>query len=252
MRIVKVRNIEFGIGRPKIAVPITGKSSDDIVKQAETIISSNNADLIEWRIDFFDQVEDAEKLVETAKKLRQVMSEMPLLTTFRTHFEGGVKKLSEEEYFDICRVLIKEKATDLLDLELFRKTSKLKEIIAEAHENNIYIIMSNHDFDKAPATSELERRLTLMKTFGADIAKIAVTPNSARDVLNLLLATDNMKYKLNCPLITMAMGDLGKVTRISGEVFGSCLTFGTVGDASAPGQIESTNLKGILDTLKIE
>ena len=215
-------------------------------------MSSNNADLIEWRIDFFDQVEDAEKLVETAKKLRQVMSEMPLLTTFRTHFEGGVKKLSEEEYFDICRVLIKEKATDLLDLELFRKTSKLKEIIAEAHENNIYIIMSNHDFDKTPATSELERRLTLMKIFGADIAKIAVMPNSARDVLNLLLATDNMKYKLNCPLITMAMGDLGKVTRISGEVFGSCLTFGTVGDASAPGQIESTNLKGILDILKLD
>lgn len=215
-------------------------------------MSSNNTDLIEWRIDFFDQVEDAEKLVETAKKLRQVMSEMPLLTTFRTHFEGGVKKLSEEEYFDICRVLIKEKATDLLDLELFRKTSKLKEIIAEAHENNIYIIMSNHDFDKTPATSELERRLTLMKIFGADIAKIAVMPNSARDVLNLLLATDNMKYKLNCPLITMAMGDLGKVTRISGEVFGSCLTFGTVGDASAPGQIESTNLKGILNTLKLD
>lgn len=206
-------------------------------------MSSNNTDLIEWRIDFFDQVEDAEKLVETAKKLRQVMSEMPLLTTFRTHFEGGVKKLSEEEYFDICRVLIKEKATDLLDLELFRKTSKLKEIIAEAHENNIYIIMSNHDFDKTPETSELERRLTLMKTYGADIAKIAVMPNSARDVLNLLLATDNIKYKLNCPLITMAMGDLGKVTRISGEVFGSCLTFGTVGDASAPGQIKSTNLK---------
>lgn len=215
-------------------------------------MSSNNTDLIEWRIDFFDQVEDAEKLVETAKKLRQVMSEMPLLTTFRTHFEGGVKKLSEEEYFDICRVLIKEKATDLLDLELFRKTSKLKEIIAEAHENNIYIIMSNHDFDKTPETSELERRLTLMKTYGADIAKIAVMPNSARDVLNLLLATDNIKYKLNCPLITMAMGDLGKVTRISGEVFGSCLTFGTVGDASAPGQIESTNLKGILNTLKLD
>ena len=215
-------------------------------------MSSNNTDLIEWRIDFFDQVEDAEKLVETTKKLRQVMSEIPLLTTFRTHFEGGVKKLSEEEYFDICRVLIKEKATDLLDLELFRKTSKLKEIIAEAHENNIYIVMSNHDFDKTPETSELERRLTLMKTFGADIAKIAVIPNSARDVLNLLLATDNMKYKLNCPLITMAMGDLGKVTRISGEVFGSCLTFGTVGDASAPGQIESTNLRGILDTLKLD
>ena len=215
-------------------------------------MSSNNADLIEWRIDFFDQVEDTEKLVETAKKLRQVMGKMPSLTTFRTHFEGGVKKLSEEEYFDICRILIKVKATDLLDLELFRKTSKLKEIITEAHENNIYIIMSNHDFDKTPATSELERRLTLMKTYGADIAKIAVMPNSARDVLNLLLATDNMKYKLNCPLITMAMGDLGKVTRISGEVFGSCLTFGTVGDASAPGQIESTNLKGILDTLKIE
>lgn len=77
-----------------------------------------------------------------------------------------------------------------------------------------------------------------MKTYGADIAKIAVMPNSARDVLDLLLATDNMKYKLNCPLITMAMGDLGKVTRISGEVFGSCLTFGTIGDASAQDKLK--------------
>ena len=87
-------------------------------------MSSNNADLIEGRIDFFDQVEDAEKLVETAKKLCQVMSEMPLLTTFRTHFEGGVKKLSEEEYFDIFLNNSKSNKSVALSLINTRQISK--------------------------------------------------------------------------------------------------------------------------------
>ena len=49
----------------------------------------------------------------------------------------------------------------------------------------------------------------------------------------------------------MAMGDLGKVTRVSGELFGSCLTFASVGRASAPGQIAVDELDRILNDLRI-
>jgi 3-dehydroquinate dehydratase-1 len=43
------------------------------------------------------------------------------------------------------------------------------------------------------------------------------------------------------------MSDLGRITRVSGEEFGSCMTFGAGRDASAPGQIEAMNLKDALD-----
>lgn len=88
-----------------------------------------------------------------------------------------------------------------------------------------------------------------MEELGADIAKIAVMPRSARDVLTLLSATDKASQSLSCPVVTMSMKGTGLISRLSGEVFGSCLTFGSVKEASAPGQIEAGKLKDILTAI---
>ena len=88
-----------------------------------------------------------------------------------------------------------------------------------------------------------------MEALGADIAKIAVMPNSPADVLTLLSATEQAFRTLSCPVISMSMKGTGLVSRLSGEIFGSCLTFGSVGGASAPGQIDVTELKMILETM---
>ena len=47
-------------------------------------------------------------------------------------------------------------------------------------------------------------------------------------------------------LIAIAMGTLGTATRICGEAMGSCLTFGTAGEASAPGQMDAKALRQAL------
>ena len=39
------------------------------------------------------------------------------------------------------------------------------------------------------------------------------------------------------------------VSRLSGEVFGSCLTFGALRAASAPGQIDAGKLKQVLEVI---
>lgn len=89
-----------------------------------------------------------------------------------------------------------------------------------------------------------------MKERGADVAKLACMPRSAKDVLTLLSATENVKSLYpDEPLITMSMGKLGAVSRISGEIFGSAMTFGSAKKASAPGQIEVTALQKILEIL---
>ncbi|MCF6166062.1 3-dehydroquinate dehydratase I [Furfurilactobacillus rossiae] len=247
---VKLRNITLGVGRPKIAVPITGKTADEIGEQAQKIVTVK-PDVVEWRIDYFDGVLDAGQLTQTGQQLRQILGDIALLTTFRTKGEGGELALADDGYFKVCETVLQGHFTDALDIERFHDETAVKGLVGEAHEENVVVIMSNHDFDKTPAADEIQSRLTGMVELGADVAKMAVMPHNANDVLTLLTATTKTAASVNQPLITMSMGDLGKVSRIAGETFGSALTFATVGAASAPGQIPLQNLRQELEDLKL-
>lgn len=97
--------------------------------------------------------------------------------------------------------------------------------------------MSNHDFHKTPAQEDIIYRLRRMQDLGADLPKIAVMPQSPQDVLTLLSATLTMKEKYATqPLITMSMGKIGSVSRVTGRLFGSAMTFGTVGGLQRTGR----------------
>ena len=115
---------------------------------------------------------------------------------------------------------------------------------------NVCVIGSYHDFEKTPTKEEMIQRLLFIDQMGADIPKMAVMPHNGQNVLDLMQATLLAKEKTGTkPLITMAMGDLGKITRIAGISFGSAVTFGCLGKASAPGQIEVENLRKTLSLL---
>ena len=91
-----------------------------------------------------------------------------------------------------------------------------------------------------------------MQAAGADLPKLAVMPQSRRDVLALLAATAEMAERHPAtPVITMSMGALGAVSRICGEAMGSAMTFASAGKASAPGQIELEVLNPVLDRLAL-
>ena len=47
----------------------------------------------------------------------------------------------------------------------------------------------------------------------------------------------------------MSMSPLGLMSRICGETFGSCVTFGSVLKPSAPGQIQASKLKEVLQII---
>ena len=89
-----------------------------------------------------------------------------------------------------------------------------------------------------------------MEQAGADIRKLAVMPSCPEDVLALLLATVAANRTGEQPVITMSMSSLGAISRVAGQIFGSCVTFGTVGTASAPGQLELSDLKHFLHKLQ--
>ena len=251
MTTVKVRNIVLGEGLPKIAVPNVGVTEEEILASAKEIAAAK-PDIMEWRIDYYEAgIKDNEKLIATAKALRDVVGELPILVTFRTKNEGGVLELGEDEYLDLVATVVTNRLGVAVDIELFHDEERVKDLVKQAHNYNVVVIMSNHDFEKVPAKDVIEFRLKKMAELGADVPKLACMPHSADDVLTLLSATNDARKALSTPIITMAMADLGKVSRIAGQVFGSCLSFGAVGKTSAPGQLSIEDLRNAENYLEL-
>lgn len=246
---MKIRNIVIGEGMPKICVPIIGKTKEDIISEAKTL-TGLPIDLIEWRGDWFDNIFDFRMVEEILARLREVLGEVALLFTFRTLKEGGEKSIKWSDYVQLNRQVAATGFVDLIDVEMFSGDHTVKEVIEIAHNQGVKIIVSNHDFNATPPKEEILRRLCKMKSLGADIPKIAVMPTCRRDVLTLLDATLEMnKSYPGCPIITISMDGEGTISRLSGEVFGSVITFGTASQASAPGQIKVKDLHKILQLL---
>lgn len=246
----KVKNIIFNDGKPKICVPITGSTDEQILNDFE-ILENLDFDLVELRIDYYEHVENFNKVSGLLRKIRKSYAK-PLLFTFRTVQEGGMHDISEEKYFSLNHFAIESRLVDMLDIELFNSQEEIKKIIDNARLNNVKIIMSNHDFNKTPSKEEIIHRLTKMQEYGADITKIAVMPNTEEDVLTLISATLEMKKtEADRPFVTISMGSLGVITRLTGELFGSCMTFAALNNTSAPGQINVRNAREILELLSI-
>lgn len=246
MKPVKIKDIVIGEGMPKICVPIIGKTESDIIKEVD-YIKELNADIIEWRVDFFENAADINSVTDVLKKIRIIFNDKPIIFTFRSAKEGGQKEINSSYYAELNETVAKSKLADIIDVELFTKKEYIKEIIRIAHENNIFVIISNHDFDETPLEEKIIKRMQKEQELGADILKIAVMSHSAADVLALMNAACRMKEKYSKhPLIAIAMGKKGVVSRISGEIFGSDISFGTAKKLSAPGQISVADLRGVL------
>ena len=250
MKTVQVKNVIFNEGSPKICVPLVGKTEKEILEEVD-FLRAVDFDLAEFRADHYEFAEDFLKVQALLKKVSENFDK-PLLFTFRTKKEGGVYEMSEEKYFALNRAAIESGAIDLVDVELFSTPEEINSLIKLAKEKNVKVVMSNHDFFKTPAKEVIINRLVKMQEYDADITKIAVMPNCEEDVLTLLSATLEMKKaKGDRPCITMSMASLGVISRLSGELFGSCMTFAASRQISAPGQVSVNDARNMLNILKL-
>ena len=249
MNPVTVRNVKIGEGMPKICVPVVGGTKADIISEAGKLLGIP-ADLAEWRVDWYEDVSDLEKVKDVQSSLRSILKDMPLLLTLRTAREGGKMPIAPGDYAAWIKAALTAGSVDLADIEAFTGDDLVREVIETAHGLGVKVIASNHDFDKTPDKDDLIGRMCKMQELGADICKIAVMPQCPADVLTLLAATEEMcRLYADRPVITMSMAAQGAVSRLCGEVFGSAVTFGAAGRASAPGQIAVEDLSHVLRLL---
>ncbi|WP_041138207.1 type I 3-dehydroquinate dehydratase [Beduini massiliensis] len=238
-----IKNLELKNGLPKICIPLIAKNKEELKTEINTL-KDIYYDLIEWRIDHYEKVEEESELLEALELIRQELPDCVLLVTFRTIYEGG--NTITKRYADIYRGLIKTHQIDLIDVEFSRGDELFTEILKLSHHHHVGVIASYHDFSQTPSKKEMMACFEKMKTLQADIFKLAVMPKSIEDVLALLEVTYKANKLFTQPIITMSMSKLGFITRATGELFGSAVTFGSGKEASAPGQISAEQLRQLL------
>lgn len=155
-------------------------------------------------------------------------------------------KMSEDERKGIIIEAI-EKGASMVDVEVENSDDFKNDIVKAAKKSKCTVIVSYHDFEKTPVMRELEQILTWCFESGADIAKIACQAHSPEDAARLLAL-----YSYGRPLISIGMGDAGKITRIAAPLLGAPFTYASAEDLkkTAPGQIESDKLEAIIKMIK--
>ena len=247
---VTVRNLTIGEGKPKICVLVMGRNEAEVLEAAKKAVESK-ADLIEWRADSLTEGEfDEDFHNEILAKMREIIGEMPIIYTFRTLIEGG-KEIENEKYKDLILSVANAGITDIIDVEIFSFKLKARDIIDEIHSfTNVKVIGSYHDFEGTPDTAELVYRLSVIDNCNADILKIATMPHKKKDVMRIMTATILTYTRPNPkPIISIAMGNMGRVTRLLGGFTGSAITFASIGRSSAPGQMDIEEVREILTKL---
>lgn len=235
-----------------ICVPIVGPSIEEILLQVQKAVQAE-VDLIELRPDMWmksSNISDDEYIPTIVKFVAEVHSriaEIPMLFTWRTLAEGGETSISSESYGHLLQAVVDQDLVKAIDVELFAYTDAIGHSIKQAYQQGIQTVMSYHNFQSTPDIETLHVYAERMVSVGAQVIKFALMPSTNDDVLLVLRLTKELTEQYpELPRITMSMGQLGQMTRTCGNVFGNCVTFGTLGQISAPGQVEVAVLKQLV------
>ncbi|MBI5681117.1 MAG: type I 3-dehydroquinate dehydratase [Methanobacterium sp.] len=218
--------------KPMICAPIIEKESESVLKSAKKAISLG-ADILEFRIDAIENP-DIDEITQLIKEINY-----PLIATNRIPNEGGFFKGSEEDRTSILKEAAKY--ADIVDIELCTDEDLRSKVIKASKST----IISYHDFKKTPSFKEILGVVEKEKEIG-DIAKFAVMPHNKKDTLTVLKVLSEVQNTIG-----IAMGDIGRYTRIVAPIFGSPITFASIDTESAPGQLDIITTKNILRNLAV-
>jgi len=201
-------------------------------------IALKKSDYAEVRFDFL-KIEQIPETLETIKKdLNKIVC------TLRPKTEGGKFPGNEKERIAILK-LIAEYNPFLLDVE-FNTLKRNSSLVRYLKSTKTKLLVSWHDFKKTPSTAELKKKMNQMSKFSSNV-KIVSTAKSTDDS-NRMLELYSKKGRSN--LISFAMGDLGRISRILCLYLGSPYTYVSLGKAVAPGQFSVDEVKKITNLKK--
>ena len=220
----------------KTCVSIAESSPNKIKIKLKAALKKS--DYTEIRLDFLkmEQVPSALEIIK--KDLNRIVC------TLRPKTEGGKFSGTEKERISIIK-LIAEYSPFLLDIE-YNTLKKNKELLKYLKTTKTKLLVSWHDFKKTPKSAELKNQINQMSKFSSNV-KIVSTAKSTEDATRML-ELYSKKGKNN--LISFAMGDAGRISRILCLYLGSPYTYVSLGKAIAPGQFSVDEVNKIINLKK--
>lgn len=235
---------------PAVCAPLVARTRAALADEAAAV-AALQPDLLEWRIDYFGRIADTGEVLAAATDLRRAAAGIPILLTRRARREGGQPiLLDEDSVLALYDALAASGRVDALDYEMGNAPEHVAQARALARRHGLPLVLSFHDFQATPPDAELDARFDRAQELGADVAKVAVMPQSMTDVHRLLGATLRASERLPIPVVGMAMAGLGAVSRLCGGAFGSALTFAVGSAPSAPGQVPIAEVRAALAVLQ--
>ncbi len=224
-----------------ICTPITARTTEKALREIDK--ANVVADLIELRIDYLKDLDEnnLKKLIGRAKK--------KVIVTNRPKREKGFFKGSEKQRIGFLEKAIKFGA-EYIDVEFSTKPALRKKLMKGKMAKRV--ILSYHNFKETPSLEKLVELFNKMSRTKPGIIKIITYAKSGDDnfiPIELILYAKKKRKRI----ISFSMGRLGKDSRILSVVFGSFLTFCSLGKGmeSAEGQLTAGEMRKIYKGLKV-
>ena len=221
----------------KLVVSVMSKSLEEA--QGIDAMRYIDADIIEWRADFLPK----EAILQVAPAIFEKFAGRELLFTLRTRAEGGEIDLDSAEYVQIIKDVAQLYQPEYIDFEYFAHKDVFEQMLDFPN-----LVLSYHNFQETP--DNMMEILSELTSLTPKVVKVSVMAHTAQDVLDLMNFTRGFKtLNPEQEYVTISMGKVGKVSRITSDVTGSSWSFASLDAASAPGQISLSNMVKIREIL---
>lgn len=228
---------------------LVGLIGPEILEAAESDFLSpvrmdlNSCTAVEIRYDFFKESE----WEELSERVRNIVPGKLQIGTIRLKRDGGsfpdAREIERPALW--AKILESKQVPEWLDLErdCLHNYENLNKLTTA---RKVGILISEHNFARVPSELELENFAKDVKRFKAPGLKIAAMSNSSDDCSRLykFIKKQAKHFKL---FAAFGMGDTGKASRLWSLKEGANLTYGALGKAAAPGQIDIATMSLALD-----
>lgn len=199
----------------------------------------DGADVIEWRADFLDKNE----ILTVAPAVFEKFAGREILFTLRTRGEGGQIDLTSEEYLAIIQDIQSIYHPDYIDFEFYSHREVFEQMLEFSN-----LVLSYHNFQETP--ENMMEILSELTSLSPKLVKVSVMAHNEQEVLDLMNYTRGFKtLNPEQDYVTISMGKVGKISRLTADLTGSSWSYASVGEESAPGQIPLDNMRRIRELL---
>jgi len=219
------------MAKPKVCVSVI-ENNPHSIKVLEPLV-----DFFEVRIDLIGH-----EWTDLVKHINK-----PWIACCRSPQEGGK---GSPDAVDRVEQLIDASLSGAYVVDIEYRTENLDKIVERIKENSRCLI-SYHDFEITPPYKELEKIVMGQIQAGADICKVVTTARSFEDNLTVLKLAHTFSRN---DIVTFAMGEAGRLSRIMSPLCGGYFTFASaeIGKESAAGQVPVDELNKIYGYIRDE